>query len=585
MPKSVSPFRSVVQAMPLIRKFAVAIGIGLTMAALRFDILKQLQNVGANYWTEWTTRTLLVTLIVVCIGLLVATVLLEDDRYLPYVSGLGAILLGFFLFVPVAVGWGHLGDLVLGPKLAIAGSALIALGALPTQALFSWKRLRGRASLPLYLTWLTAVVGSGLVIVSLGRRIASTLISGPNSIGLTGKLPRYWTSAAFTGDHALGILMLSLAVLVIALAVGDALFRAPVLGKWALAASLPLLGLTLYYPFTISKISALSIGGGLALEGAALASVASLAAVAVEHGAVDSKALNVPRLVAVAGIGLVLSATWTELWKSLPGTIWGEDGTFAGFPVLLAAIALALVALSLAFAGKWLLPAVGIIGWIILGYFGYELALVTPKTDLLGPAIWLGVAGGALMGLSALSLYKRSAWRRRLASVTSSRVPLLVTAAGTGLVLISLWLDTEKAQETKAGTVVHFSYWNSIGGDHSLGIVMLVLAALTLTALLTVLLLRLSALYTVVLAASLALLGISLFLPASEAFNHLGALRAGSWLALVGSLAASAGAVALWLPDHQLAQETPEEVEEAPKHARAALKGKKRRVPEMRRGK
>jgi hypothetical protein len=570
--------------MPLIRKFVVAIGIGLTMAALRFDILKQLQNVGANYWTEWTTRTLLVTLIVVCIGLLVATVLLEDDCYLPYVSGLGAILLGFFLFVPVAVGWGHLGDLVLGPKLAIAGSALIALGALPTQALFSWKRSRGRASLPLYLTWLAAAVGSGLVIVSLGRHIASTLISGPNSVGLTGKLPRYWTSAAFTGNHSLGILMLSLAVLVIVLAVGDAVFRAPVLGKWALAASLPLLGLTLYYPFTISKISALSIGGGLALEGAALASVASLAAVAVEHGVVDSKALNVPRLVAVAGIGLVISATWTELWKALPGTIWGEDTTFAGFPVLLAAIALALVVLSLAFAEKWLLPAVGIIGWIIFGYFGYELASVTPKTDLLGPAIWLGVAGGALMGLSALSLYKRSAWRRRLASVTSSRVPLLVTAAGTGLVLISLWLDTEKAQQTKAGTVVHFSYWDWID-DHSLGIVMLVLAALTLAALLAVLLLRFSALYTVVLAASLALLGISLFLPASEAFNHLGALRAGAWLALVGSLAASAGAVALWLPDHLLAQTEVEGVDEtAPKRARTTPKGKKR-VPEMRRGK
>lgn len=584
MSKLVALFRSLAQVIPM-REFTVAIGIGLTMSALRFDILKQLQNVGKNYWTEWTTRTLLVTLIVVCIALLGATVLLEDERYLAYVSGIGAILLGFFLFVPVAIGASHWDELVLGPKLAIAGSALIALGALPTQALFSWKRSRGRASLPLYLTWLAAAVGSGLVIVSLGRRISSSSIAGPNSVGLTGKLPRYWTSAAFTGDHALGVLMLSLAILVIVLALGDALLRAPVLGKWALAASLPLLGLALYYPFTILNISTLSIGGGLGLEGAALASVAALAAVAVEHGAVDSKVLNVPRLASVAGIGLVLSATWTELWKALPGTIWGEDGTFAGFPVLLAAIALALVVLSLAFAEKWLLPAVGIIGWIVLGYFGYELALVAPKTDLLGPAIWLGVAGGALMGLSALSLYTRSAWRRRLTSVTSSRIPLLATAAGTGLALISLWLDTEKAQTTKADTVVHFSYWNSIGGDHSLGIVMLVLAVLTLAALLALLLLRFSALYALVLAASLALLGISLFLPVSEAFNHLGTLRAGSWLALVGSLAASAGAVALWLPDHQLAQEAPEEVEDTtPKRARTTPKGKKR-VPEMRRGK
>ncbi|MHB8060919.1 MAG: hypothetical protein ACYDHO_08830, partial [Gaiellaceae bacterium] len=231
----------------------------------------------------------------------------------------------------------------------------------------------------------------------------------------------------------------------------------------------------------------------------------------------------------------------------------------------------------------WLLPAVGVIGWIVLGYFGYYLATVAPKSSLHGPAVWLGAGGGVLMGLSAVSLYTRSAWRRRLASVASNRTAWLVTAAGTVLALISLWLDTEKAQETKTNVVVHFSYWSSIG-DHSLGITMLVLACLTLAALLAVLVLRFSALYTAVLVTSLTLLGISLYLPVSESFNHLGALRAGSWLALVGSLAAAAGAVALWLPEQQLALERSKDVEEsAPGRARAALKGKKRRVPETRR--
>ncbi len=584
MTKTVALFRTVAQATPLIRKFAVAIGIGLTMAALRFDILKQLQNVGANYWTDWTTRSLLVTLIAICTGLLVTAVLLEDDRFLASVGGFGAILLGFFLFVPLAIGAGHLGDLVLGPKLAVAGSALIVLGAFPAQSLFSWQRSRGRNSLPLYLTWLAAAAGSGLVIVSLGRQIATTLIAGPNSVGITGELPRYWTSAGFTGDHTLGFVMLSLAVLVIALAAGDAVLRAPVLGRWALATSLLLFGFALYYPFSLSSINALSIGGGLGLEGAALASVASLAAVAVERGAVELRLLSVRRLVAVVGIGLALAGTWTDLF-SLPGTLWAEDGTLAGFPTVLALLAALLVLASLIFERKWLLPSVGAIGWIIFGYFGYYLTWVIPTTDLLGPAAWLGVGGGALMGLSAVSLYSRSSWRRRLPSMTlRSLVLWLAVTVGTGLALVSLWLDSEPAQKAN-GKLVHLSYWDS-AGDHSRGIAMLALGASTLVALLAVLITRLSALNTWVLAASLTLLGISLALPVTEAFNHLGSLRSGAWLTLLGALIAGAGAVALTVPDQLLAQAESGQVEEtAPARTRAALKGKKHRVPEMRRKK
>jgi len=590
MSKTVALIRAVAKETPLIRKFAVAIGIGLTMAALRFDIIKQRQGLGLNYWTDWTTRSLLVALIVICTGLLVTTVLLEDDRFLASVSGVGAILLGFFLFIPVAVGPGHLGDLVLGPKLAVAGSALIVLGAQPTRALYSWHRSRGRNSLPLYATWLAAAVGAGLVIVSLGRQLAFILITGQNSTGGAGKIPRYFSSAGFSGGHALGFFMLALAILVIALALCDAVLRAPVLGSWALGVSLLLLGLTLYYPITLTSISTIGPGSGLGLEGALLASVASLAAVAVERGAVQLRELNLRRLVAVTGIGLALAGTWTDLW-GLPGTIWAEDKTLAGFPTLLAFLALALVVLSLAYQSKWLLPSVGVIGWIIFGYFGYYLAWVTPKTDLLGPAAWLGAAGGAVTGLSAVSLYSRSSWRQRRPSMTRRHlVSWLAIAIGTGLALIALWLTTEPAQ--KAGKqIIHLSYWRLPGlgksaADHSLGIVMLALGVSTLVALLAVLITRFAALHNWILASSLTLLGISLFLPASEAFNHLGVLRSGAWLALAGSLVAAAGAVALVLPDQLLVQAESEQTEEAhPARARAALKGKKPRVPETRRHK
>ena len=85
-------------------------------------------------------------------------------------------------------------------------------------------------------------------------------------------------------------------------------------------------------------------------------------------------------------------------------------------------------------------------------------------------------------------------------------------------------------------------------------------------------------------AASLVLLGVSFFIPVVEAFKHLGTLRSGAWLALVGSLIAGAGAVALTLPEQMLAEAELEVTEQSSSpRARPPLKGKKSRVPETRR--
>lgn len=589
MNKTVTSIRAVAPAMPLIRKFVVAIGIGLTLAALRLDILHQWRGLNVSYWSAWTPRIFLVALIAAAAALLIANVILEEeDRFLGSVSGIGTILLGYFLLIPVAVGTGHLSEIELGPRLAIAGSALIVLGALPYGALSTWKRSRERLGLPLYITWLLAIAGLALVIVSLRQDVVSRIITSPNSLGFTGKQPRYWSSVGLTGGHALGYVMLFIAVLAIVLALGSALLRAPVLGKWAFAGSLLLLGFSLYYPVTFvlfGDLSTLASGGGLALEGGLLASMASLVAVAAERGAIDLRKPAIPRLAAaIGGAGLVLTGTWTDVW-GLTGNLWTEDKTLAAFPAVLALVAIALVALSFVRPRRWILPAVGVMGWILLGYFGYYLAWVTPKTDLLGPAIWIGASGGALMGLSAVSLYSRSSWRRRLPSMTlRSLVPWLATAAGTGLIISALWLSTEPDQRVNK-KLVHLGYWD-FQGDHSLGIAMLALAGVALTALLAVLVVRLSALYTLVLAASLTLLGITLVLPMSEAIKHLDSLRSGAWLALVGSLVAGAGAVMLALPDQLHAAEiASEEAEKAPPPRARTPRGKKGRVPEMRRGK
>jgi len=591
MQKKATPIRAVASSMPLLRKFVIAIGIGLTLAALRLDILRQWRGLGISYWTEWVPRVFLIGLIAAAAGFLIANVILEEeDRFLTAVSGIGTILLGYFLFLPISTGPTHLGDVDLGPRIAVAGSALIVLGALPYRALSTWKRSHKRPDSPLYIIWLAAIAGLGVVIASLRQDVVSAIISSPNSLGFTGKQPRYWSSVGLSGGRALGYVMLITAVLAIVLALGSALLRAPLLGRWALAGSLFLLGLSLYYPISLvffRDLNTFASGGGLALEGSLLASAAALVAVAGERGAIDLRRLAIPRLVAaVVGAGLVLAGTWSDLW-GMTGNLWAEDKTMAGFPAVLAVLAIALVVLNFVRRRAWILPAVGVIGWILLGYFGYELAWVTPRTNLLGPAAWVGAAGGALMGVSALSLYSLSSLRRRLPRTTGRGLAAwTATAAGTGLTVIALWLSTEPDQKSKK-QLFHLGYWD-FRGDHSLGIVMLVLAGVTLAALLAVLVVRFSALHSLVLAASLALLGITLFLPMSEAFNHLGSLRSGAWLALVGSLVAGAGAITLALPDQLRAAEAEaEEVEEeaAPARGRVANKGKKHRVPEMRRNK
>jgi hypothetical protein len=580
------------QKVALIRKFVVAIGIGLTLSALRLDILKETEGLGAgpSYWSSWTTRLILLVLVAACAGLLIANVIREEesDRFLAGVSGFGAILLGFFLFIPVAIGFGHLGELALGPKFGVAGSALIVLGALPLRALFSRQRSRERRGLPLYVTWSLAIVGPALVIVSLWRETSANPItnnSGGQSLGIGATYPHYWTSVGLTGGHALGIFMLVVAIVAIALALGDIVLKAPTLGRWALGASLVLIGLAIYYPWGyligFVNISALSTGGGLAIEGALLAAAAALAAVLAERGTIDLRGSGLAKLLAAGGIALAFGATWANVSGGQGTSLW-VDGTTGAFPMLLVAASVGLVAIGLGFKSKWALPSAGVLGWLLAGYFAtYVIEAVPNDLGTLGPAAWLGLCGGALLGLSALvSLRSSAAWKRRVPKLTPRLlIPWLATLIGSGIVLVALWLTTEAS----AGATTSDTYWNS-GGHHALGILMLVLGASTIAALLGLLVTRLSVLGSWVMAASLVLLGVSFFIPVVEAFKHLGTLRSGAWLALVGSLIAGAGAVALTLPEQMLAEAELEVTEQSSSpRARPPLKGKKSRVPETRR--
>ncbi|MGA9761009.1 MAG: hypothetical protein WBQ14_01110 [Gaiellaceae bacterium] len=591
MQKTVALIRAVPSLLPW-RKFVVAIGIGLTISALRLDILAETEGLGGglSYWTSWTTRLILIVLIAACAGLLIANVIREEegDRFLAGVSGFGAILLGFFLFIPVAIGFGHLSELALGPKFGVIGSALIVLGALPVRALFSRQRSREQRGLPLYLTWSLAIVGPALVIVSLWRETSANPItntSGGQSLGIGATYPHYWTSVGLTGGHALGIFVLAVAIVAIAMVVGDIVLKAPALGSWALAASLLLVGLAIYYPWGylvgFVNIAAISTGAGLAIEGGLLAAGAALAAVLAERGSVDLRGSGLSKLLVAGGIALAFGGTWANVSGGQGTSLW-VDGTTAAFPLLLVAVSVGLVAVGLGFRSKWALPSAGVLGWLIAGYFAtYVVEALPNDLGTLGPAAWLGLGGGALMGLSALvSLRSRAAWKRRVPKINLRRsIPWLATAIGSGIAIGALWLTTEASSGAKTSD----TYWNS-GGHHALGILMLVLAASTIAALLGLLITRLSVLASWAMGASLILLGVSFFIPVVEAFKHFGTLRSGAWLALAGSLIASVGAVALALPEQMHAgAESKEAGAKVSPRARPPLKGKKSRVPETRR--
>jgi hypothetical protein len=349
-----------------------------------------------------------------------------------------------------------------------------------------------------------------------------------------------------------------------------------------------MLGVTCYYPvhLAVSDLSIIRTGSGLALEGALLAVIATSIAALSQRGIVrlDSSALR--QLVALAGLGLALAGTWTKIFRVSGrgfSSYW-VDGTLGGFPTILIVICAALVVFSLVTRHWWVLPAASALGWLIAGFFAFDLLQAVPNTNALGPATWLGVIGGVLTGLSAVSLRMFKDWQRHPVTVTPRRAFVwAATAAGLGLLLVSMWLDTEQPYVVSHHTF-HNTYWSTVG-DHSLGIAMLILAVSAIVALLGFVIARFPALGAWALAASLTLLGIAARQPAQEAFKHLGALRSGGWLALVGSLLASVGAAKMLLCGWPLERAKPEEetVDEVKAQPHAPVKGKQHRVPATRR--
>ena len=169
------------------------------------------------------------------------------------------------------------------------------------------------------------------------------------------------------------------------------------------------------------------------MEGALLAVGASLAAVLAHRGVIELGRSSLRYLIAIAGIGVALASAWTDVSTSVSGSIWSSQslgGKSLG-ATLLVLIALCVVLVVLSFAlkqKKRLLFGASVIGWIIAGYCATTIALIFPKLGSLGPAYWLGLAGGAAIGLSTVSLrpllVDRIKRPRRLAIVSTPRLQL-----------------------------------------------------------------------------------------------------------------------------------------------------------------
>ncbi len=533
------------ETVALVRKFVVALGFGLVLASLNLDPVR-IGNF-ASYSQDGTTYAFLIALVVIGAGFLLANVMLESERFLGIVSAIGAVLLGFFALIPLAYFPSHLGDLRFGSWFGLGGSLLIAFGAAPS-VLFKFSEKESQSTPALNVSRLAGVLGLGLVAASVPLALNAGVVS--DELGHLHH-PSLWNSAGLFfgmhGNHSVGIAVIVLVAVAIACLVAASLTRARTFEGWAVGISAFLLGIVVYEPVRLAfnHLAGLRAGTGLGLEGALLAVGATSVALLARRGVIELNRSSLRQLVAIVGLGLALQAdSAAQVFNGKQGTLW-SDQTLGGFPLILIVAGVALIVASFLVKRWWILPTVSALGWVLLGYFAFFPAQAVPTSGNLGAATWLGMAGGAVIGLSAVSLRLLTYWKPRPFELTRrGAAAWLGVVAGLGLLVWAIWLDTERSAQTVSG-IIHVSYWDLGGGDHSLGIVMLVLAGSALVALLGAVRTRIPLLAEWTLAASLVLVGISIFQPAWQAFGNLGDFRTGTWLALGGSLTASFCAAAM----------------------------------------
>lgn len=224
----------------------------------------------------------------------------------------------------------------------------------------------------------------------------------------------------------------------------------------------------------------------------------------------------------MAAAGAVLTIVGIFLDAILSTSYWNFDGTVAWTGLVLAALALLLAVAGSVGRGQdgWLFA----IGAVLTGYWAWIPALTAfDDWDQTRAGVWLCLGGGVLIAAGAAAAILASTGAETTPSGIS--FPAIVSGLGIALVFPAIFLDAEQGS----------SYWDGNG----VGILMLILAGLSaLVWAATVAGVRT---YGLDAALTLVLLGLVAFDPVGSAFNNLGNLQAGAWLALAGGILAAGG--------------------------------------------
>jgi hypothetical protein len=233
----------------------------------------------------------------------------------------------------------------------------------------------------------------------------------------------------------------------------------------------------------------------------------------------------------VAGVGAVLTLVGVFLDAFLDTSYWDLDGTLARVGLILGGVALLLVAAALAGRRKdeWLFA----VGAALVGYWAWLPALTAfGSWDRTGAGMWLCLGGAMLIaGGSGVALVRSGE-----ASTTPPGVSLATAVTGIGIALVfpGVFLDAERPTGAPG-----WSYWDPPVYGHGVGILMLVLAVASAVVFVATTLGAQTRGLDVGL--TLVLLGLVAFDPVWTAFNDLGDLQVGAWLALAGGILAAGG--------------------------------------------
>ncbi len=234
------------------------------------------------------------------------------------------------------------------------------------------------------------------------------------------------------------------------------------------------------------------------------------------------------RLIAAVGVVLGIVALWTS---ALPGggKYW-DDGTLGGALLILMILTGLLLAWAYTTGRKDLDTAAAALGTIACGiYLFVPILLAFNHLTDLNTGAWLGVCT-VLIPIGCWL----TADRRTTIVATNRTTGLAACTLGMVLVLVGIWTHATTGS----------TYWSYSGQGHNIGITLLVLTILTAVTLL-------AAMNGTTWATDAALLwstltfGLTMFVLTGAAFNDLGQVKIGGWLAAIGGISLVAGVMTL----------------------------------------